>query len=128
MLAVDVVKQLYRAFAADDGPAMRALLDPDIEWIEAEGYVYGGTYRGWDAVLDGVVARDRAEWEGFTASPEIFMSDGDNVVTVGRYSGTYKATQKAFTARFAHWYVVRDDRIVRFEQIVDSAKVQECLS
>jgi uncharacterized protein len=121
MHAVDVVKQLYRAFAAADDSAMRGLLDPDIEWIEAEGYVYGGTYRGWDAILEGVVARDRADWEGFTASPEIFMSDGDNVVTVGWYSGIYAATQKPFTARFAHWYVVRDDRIVRFEQVVDSA-------
>jgi uncharacterized protein len=128
MHAVDVVKQLYRAFADDDVSAMRALLDPDIEWIEAEGYVYGGIYRGRDAVLEGVVARDRAEWEGFTASPERFISEGDNVVTVGWYSATYRATQKAFSARFAHWYVVRDDRIVRFEQVVDSAKVQECLS
>ncbi len=128
MQAVDVVKELYRAFAEDDVPAMLAVLDPDIEWIEAEGYIYGGTYRGHDAIVDGVVARDRAEWEGFSATPEKFVNEGGEVVTVGWYSGTYKATQKSFRARFTHLYVVRDDLIVRFEQVVDSAMVLGALS
>lgn len=128
MNPVDVVKELYRAFADDDASGMRAVLDPDVEWIEAEGYIYGGTYRGHEAILDGVVARDRAEWESFTANPEKFLCDGQDVVTVGWYTGTYKATQRSFRARFAHLYIVRDNRIVRFEQVVDSAKVLEILS
>jgi uncharacterized protein len=125
--AVEVVKRLYESFADHDFPAVLATLDPDIEWIEAEGYIYGGTYRGRDAVAEGVLERDRLEWEGFSAEPDLFISEGDQVVTRGWYSGTYRATNRAFKARFVHWYTVKDDRIVRFEQIVDSVKVLDAL-
>ena len=56
MTVVDVVRRLYEAFAADDTVAVLDTLDPAVEWIEAEGYIYGGTYRGHDAVVDGVLA------------------------------------------------------------------------
>lgn len=125
MSAIEVVKQVYRAFADDDVPALLELLDPEVEWIEAEGYLYGGTYHGRDAVRDGVLARDRLDWEAFAASPERILGDGDEVVTLGWYSGTFVATGKPLRARFSHWYVVRDGRVVRFEQVVDSAMVAE---
>ncbi len=127
MTVVDVVKRLYEGFAADDMTAVLDTLDPAVEWIEAEGYIYGGTYRGRDAVVDGVLARDRLEWDGFTAEPELIISEGDQVVTRGWYNGTYKATNRAFRARFVHWYTVRDDKVVRFEQVVDSVKVLDAL-
>ena len=127
MTVVDVVRRLYEGFAADDMAAVLDTLDPAVEWIEAEGYIYGGTYRGRDAVVDGVLARDRLEWDGFTAEPELIISEGDQVVTRGWYNGTYKATNRAFRARFVHWYTVRDDKVVRFEQVVDSVKVLDAL-
>ena len=127
MTVVDVVKRLYEGFAADDMTAVLDTLDPAVEWIEAEGYIYGGTYRGRDAVVDGVLARDRLEWDGFTAEPELIISEGDQVVTRGWYNGTYKATNRAFRARFVHWYTVRDEKVVRFEQVVDSVKVLDAL-
>ena len=127
MTVVDVVKRLYEGFAADDMTAVLDTLDPAVEWIEAEGYIYGGTYRGRDAVVDGVLARDRLEWDGFTAEPELIISEGDQVVTRGWYNGTYKATNRAFRARFVHWYTVRGEKVVRFEQVVDSVKVLDAL-
>jgi uncharacterized protein len=127
MTVVDVVRRLYEGFAADDMAAVLDTLDPAVEWIEAEGYIYGGTYRGRDAVVDGVLARDRLEWDGFTAEPELIICEGDQVVTRGWYNGTYKATNRAFRARFVHWYTVRDAKVVRFEQVVDSVKVLEAL-
>ena len=57
----------------------------------------------------------------------MIISEGDQVVTRGWYNGTYKATNKAFRARFVHWYTVRDDKVVRFEQVVDSVKVLDAL-
>jgi ketosteroid isomerase-like protein len=125
--AVDVVKRLYQGFSEDDIPTVLDTLGPDIEWIEAAGYIYGGTYRGPDAVVEGVLTRDRLEWDDFVAEPELFISENDQVVTRGWYTGTYKATGKSFTARFVHWYTVIDDKIVRFEQVVDSVKVLDAL-
>jgi uncharacterized protein len=55
------------------------------------------------------------------------IGDGDQVAASGWYLGTCKQTGKSFRARFVHWYTVTDGKIVRFEQVVDSSKVNEAL-
>ena len=52
---------------------------------------------------------------------------GDNVIAQGFYHGTYRATGKSFSASFAHIYTLRAGKIVKFVQIVDSAKVLEAM-
>lgn len=44
------------------------------------------------------------------------------------YSGTYRATGKAMTATFAYLYRLKDGKIVRMEQYVDSATVERALT
>lgn len=51
------VQSAYDAFAEGDIPAVLDFLSPGIEWTEAEGFPYGGTYTGPDAVLTGVFMR-----------------------------------------------------------------------
>jgi len=127
MASVDVVKAMYQGLATGDIPAALNQLDPGIEWIEAEGFPYAGTYRGPQAVLEGVFARLGGEWDGFAAVPDLIVSEGAQVVARGWYSGTYKATGRSFRARFVHWFEVAGDRIVRFEQVTDTVKVGEAL-
>ncbi len=106
---------------------MLGFLSPDIDWTEAEGFPYGGTYTGPHAVLEGVFMRLGTEWEGFAAVPDEFIDGGDRVVALGRYSGTYKATGKSFRANFAHVWKVREGKAVRFVQYVDTLLVQRAL-
>jgi ketosteroid isomerase-like protein len=42
--------------------------------------------------------------------------------------GTYKATGKSMRAVFAHLYELKDGKIVRMTQYVDSVPVQEVLT
>jgi ketosteroid isomerase-like protein len=49
------------------------------------------------------------------------------VIAQGFYHGTYRATGKSFSASFAHIYTLRAGKIVKFVQIVDSAKVLEAM-
>jgi uncharacterized protein len=63
MANVDVVNKMYQGLATGDIPGALNTMDPEIEWIEAEGFPYAGTYRGPQAVLDGVFARLGGEWE-----------------------------------------------------------------
>ena len=53
----EIISGLYDAFASGDIPGVLGKLDNGIEWIEAEGFPYGGTYRGPQAVLEGVVMK-----------------------------------------------------------------------
>ena len=122
-----VAEQFYASIAQGDVPAVLGLLDDAITWTEAAGFPYAGVYTGPQAVLEGVFVRLNTEWDGFQAVPDQIVDDGETVVATGWYEGTYKATRKPMTARFAHVMQLRDGKIVRFEQIVDSARVTESL-
>ena len=127
MSNVDVVNRVYAGFAAGDIGAVVATFADDIEWTEADGYPYAGTFVGADAIVANVFMRLGTEWDGYKAEPDAMIGDGDQVAASGWYSGTYKQTGKSFRARFVHWYTVTDGKIVRFEQVVDSSKVNEAL-
>ena len=116
------VKAVYNAFANGDVPAVLGFLSSDIEWTEAEGFPYGGTYNGPDAVLDGVFMRLGTEWDGYAAVPTEFIDAGDTIVALGKYSGKYKATGKSFQADFAHVWKLRDGKAIKFMQYTDTFK------
>lgn len=126
--AADIVKGLYQAFARGDVAGVLGAFAPDIEWTEAEGFLYGGTYKGADAILAGVFMRLATEWEGFAAVPAEFVAQGETVVTLGEYSGKYRATGKSFRAPFVHVWRLRDGKIHQFRQHTDTVLVQRALS
>jgi ketosteroid isomerase-like protein len=119
-----VIAALYSAFARGDVPAVLGALADDIEWTEAAGFPYGGTYHGPQAVLQGVFARLGADWEGFAAVPSRLLAEGDTVVSIGTYSGRYRATGKSFEAPFVHVFDLSGSRIRRFHQHTDTVLVQ----
>jgi uncharacterized protein len=52
-------------------------------------------------------ARLGSEWDGFKAEADEIVAEVNEVVALGAYSGTYKATGKSFSARFAHVFTER---------------------
>ena len=124
---VYVIRGLYEAFASGDIPAVLAFMTPEIEWTQAEGFPYTGTYKGPDAILHRLFMKLGTEWDGYEAIPDEFIAQGDKVVALGHYSGTYKATGKSFRAPFAHVWTVKDGKIQRFVQHTDTAVVQRAL-
>lgn len=124
---VELVRALYGSFGKGDIPAVLGMFDPAIQWTEAEGFPYGGTYVGPDAVLNNVFMKLGTEWDSFAAVPAEFVGEGDTVVATGEYSGTYKATGKHFRAPFAHIWKLSGGKAVRFQQFTDTAIVQAAL-
>jgi ketosteroid isomerase-like protein len=122
---VDIITEAYAAFAVGDIPAVLQTFAHDIEWTEAAGFLYAGTYVGPDAILENVFMRMGTEWDGYQVKPESLIGEGDQVAALGWYQGTYKQTGRSFEARFVHWWKVRDGKISSFEQIVDSVKTHE---
>ena len=127
MSNLESVRGLYEAFAKGDVPSVLAVLDANIAWTDAEGFPYGGTYNGPNAVLEGVFMRLGSEWDGFAAVPDEFIDAGETIVALGQYSGTYKATGKSFKANFAHVWKFREGKAVRFVQYVDTLLVHRAL-
>lgn len=124
---LDVIRGMYSAFARGDIPSVLAALAPQIVWIEAEGFPSAGTYTTPDAVLHNVFMRLGAEWDDFGAVPKEYVCDGQTVVAIGDYSGTNKATGKAFKAPFAHLWKLRGGAVVSFQQFTDTAVVQRAM-
>jgi len=124
---VELIKNLYQAFAQGDIPAVLQSFDENIEWTEAEGFPYGGTYRGGEAILQNVFMKLATEWTNFEAVPDELLDAGEKIVALGNYSGSFKATGKSMTAPFAHVWSIQNGKIVNFVQYTDTLKVSEAL-
>lgn len=120
---LEIVKGAYE----NGPPALLAALAPDVEWTEAAGFPYAGTYRGAEEIVQNVFARLGSEWEGFRPDVEAFHDAGDTVIVRGFYRGTYKKTKRPMNASFAHVLTLKGGKIVRFVQYVDSKKVWEAI-
>lgn len=127
---VKTVESMYAAFAKGDIPTVLAALDPQVEWWEAENFIYAddNPYVGPEAVLQGVFMRIVSDWEGFAVSPTGVLDAGDTAVGHGHYSGTYKQTGKKVRAQFAHFFTFRDGKIVKFQQYTDTAQFKQVVA
>jgi uncharacterized protein len=118
------VQSMYEAFGRGDISTVIAALDPQVEWWEAENFIYADSnpYVGPNAVLEGVFMRIGTEWEGFAVAPKEVLDAGDTIIGHGYYSGTYKQTGKQVRAQFAHFFTFRDGKVVKFQQYTDTAQ------
>jgi ketosteroid isomerase-like protein len=127
---VNLLKSLYAAFGSGDIPTVLGTMDSDIHWYEAESNPYmpsGEPWVGPDAVLNNLFLKLGADWDGFTVHPKTFHDAGDSVIVEARYTGTFKATGKSADAQVCHVWDVKDGKITRFQQYVDTAKVQDVM-
>jgi len=125
---LEPVRQFYDALHRGDVPAALALLDPHVEWTEAERFpYYGGTWRSPNAVVKGLFEPLANDWSRFDVRPRDFVTQGDETVSFGTYVGTHKRTGRSMTAAFAHHWTVQNGKITRFVQHTDTAKVLEAI-
>ncbi len=122
---IEFVKGLYAAFARGDVPAVLDGFADDIEWHEAGGLPYGGEYRGGEAVMENVFGPIGTDLEGFAVTPEEFVGSGDTVAAVVRYTGTGKVSGKTLDVPAVHVLDVRDGKVTRFRQFIDTVKFAE---
>jgi ketosteroid isomerase-like protein len=96
-----------------------------VRWSEAEGFPYakGNPYIGPDAIVAGVFQPLLSDWLDFRVEV-VELVGGPEVVTMfGRYKATHARTKKALDVQCAHTWWLRGDKVVRFQQMVDTAAV-----
>ena len=126
---VRLLKNLYDAFGRGDVPTVLGAMSPDIKWHQAESNPYqpsGAAWTGPDAVLN-LFMKLGSEWDGFSVHPKSFHGTGDSVIVEGRYSGMFKATGKSMDTQMCHVWDVKDGKITRFQQYVDTAKLHDVM-
>ncbi|HSB28499.1 MAG TPA: nuclear transport factor 2 family protein [Pyrinomonadaceae bacterium] len=126
---VQIVREIYEAFGSGDVPGVLSKFAPDIHWMEAENFIYAdrNPYIGPQAVLEGVFLRFVSEWNNFTVTTEAVLGVSDQVVTLGSYSGTYKATGKSVQAQMVHVWTIADGKAIKFQQHTDTKQFADAV-
>jgi uncharacterized protein len=122
-----VVNEIYQAFRQGDLPAVLSRFHADAEWRLAEGHPYAANGEAWigpEEIRRRFFMRAGGEWEGFTIAPRRWHDAGDTVVLECRYAGIYRPTGRRLDAQACHVWAVRDGKIQRFQQYIDTAQVR----
>ena len=123
---VALIKKMYDAFGRGDVQTILDSLTPDVEWVfdAPDAIPYAGRRRG-PADVTGFFSAIAATEEGQCLESSEFMTSGDEVITLGTYSATARATGKSFSVRLAHVFTVRDGKVSRFLNFTDTAAIAE---
>lgn len=120
---VDTVREFYAAIAASDTQKMIGLMSSDIEWISVVDFDVQS--RGPEEVMKKVFVPLMQEWESFSPDPSDFHIEGSTVVSLGRFACVHRATGKRADLPYAHVWNVRDGKIERHRQYIDTLALEQ---
>ena len=126
----DYVQAIYKAFSVGDIETVLAGFTDDIQWNEAENFIYadGNPYVGKDAIVSGVFQRIGEEWEYWNlVDIQTYNVESDKVLATGRYQAKNKANGKILDAQFAHFFTLKDSLISSFQQFADTKQAAEVI-
>ena len=125
----EIVDAAYASFAEGDVTAVLAMMDPNIEWSEAEGWpLYDGTFVGPQAIVDGVFMRLGEIGDNFALHVTQLVADGDTVVALGTYTWDRTDSGEPAEVKMAHVWTLDGGKLIRFQQHVDTAKERYLLT
>jgi len=117
---VEIICELYRAFKEKDYDAFKLICDESISWHQNPGFPGGGSYIGAEAVIEHVFKSFDDRWEAWTFKAIEFLDAGDVVIV-------YARTQKKFVSEAAHFYTVKNKRVVAFQQYCDTKPIWDAM-
>jgi uncharacterized protein len=121
---VQIVKDFFAAIGSGDKQRLLALVAEDIEWIiPGEDWALAGTHRG-HAGLAAVLQKSSEEVEMTYPKPPEFVAQGDRVLVVGVATGKIKATNKPFKDEWVFDITVRDGKLTRIQEYIDTQALE----
>lgn len=125
---IQVIRRIYDAFAVKDLDVLLSHFHGEIEWIVADSspLADGNPYRGLDALREQVFTRILAVFD-FAIRPDEWIVAGDRVIMMGYYDGALAGSGKPFRAQVAHIWTLRDGKVTRFQQYLDTLRVAQAL-
>ncbi|HEX2909362.1 MAG TPA: nuclear transport factor 2 family protein [Chloroflexia bacterium] len=116
---ITTAQNLYAAFGQGDVPAVLAVFDPQIEWVEPEGSPTPGTYRGPQDILEKVLAQFPVVYGPMEIITQDYIDGGDKVVVLGEYR-LQDRSGRPVSAPFAHVWDIRDGKFTRYQDYTDT--------
>jgi uncharacterized protein len=131
MKQLDIIRKIYRDFAAGDAAAILAVFADEIEFRLSEHHPYrgsGGAWHGKEAIAQNFFAVAGPEWQGWTIDVEQALEASDAVVVEGRYTGLYKPTGRSMDVQVCHVWRFRGAKVASFHQYVDTAGLRDVMA
>jgi ketosteroid isomerase-like protein len=118
---IALIQELYGCFGRGDVDGIIAKLTDDVVWEEPENALvpYFGRRQGKPAVRQFFADISVVEVESF--EPQEFISSGDRVIVMGRWSGKASSTGKHFTTPWAMFWTVVDGKVSHYRAYEDTA-------
>ena len=124
----EIVETAYAAADRGDVEGLLGAFDPDVEWIEPDGYFPGakGAYRGVDEVRRIFTEEYPRHWAEWRVEPERVLEAGDQVVVTGVSRFRTHAGVEG-SSRLCNIWTLRDGRAVHLEVFNDTALLWRAL-
>jgi ketosteroid isomerase-like protein len=122
---IEIIQELYEAFATDDLDRVLKLCDPDCVVTQDDALPWGGRHEGLDgvatfgALLGGAI-------NSVVTSNELFEA-GDRVIQYGRSHGTVLSNGATFDMPEVHVWTLRGGRVTAAEFYADTPAMLRAL-
>jgi uncharacterized protein len=127
---LEIVRRAYAAFGGGDMPALLALFDPEIVWVNPgpESLSYFGTHRGPAAIAKNVFGflAENLQFEVF--EPREFFANETKVVVLLHMEAVVRRTGQRVVQEVAHVFSIRGGRVVAFHDFQDSWALARALT
>lgn len=123
---IQVIQNMYAAFARGDAQAILQSLTDDVEWANEgpKSIPYAGRWKGPAQVADFFKAIAGSTTGGKVTADE-FLAQGDKVVATGRYSATVTASGASIDSPIAHIFTLRNGKVSKWVGYSDTALIAE---
>jgi ketosteroid isomerase-like protein len=124
---IDVVKEVYAAFAVRDLERVEAALDPDVVFVAVTGGLIGRTepYRGHEGMRE--YFRDVARiWDELVLTPREFEEVGDAILVTGRVSA--RSPSRMISGSTGWVWRVRNGLVVYVRVYASAAEARAAVS
>jgi uncharacterized protein len=115
---LEVVRAGYEALASGDVEAMLELMDPQVEFVNPDSAMEGGTRTGIEGVRTAMGAMQEM-FEGYSVEAKEFIEVGEEVVVIATERGRGRSSGAPLEQETAHVFSVRGGRITRFRWFHD---------
>jgi ketosteroid isomerase-like protein len=120
---IDVVKEVYAAFAVRDLERVEAVLDPDVVFVAVTGGLIGRTepYRGHEGMREYFTDVARI-WDELVLTPREFEEVGDAILVTGRVSA--RSPSRMISGSTGWVWRVRDGLVVYVRVYASAAEAK----
>ncbi len=116
---VQTVKDFFAAIGSGNRERLLALVDENIEWIiPGKDWPLAGTRHGHAGLAD--LLETASKSMETSTEPREFVAQGDRVLVIGYARGKVKATNKTFEDDWIFAITVRDGRLTRIREYIDT--------